>query len=51
MENLERQKRNDQKKKEVCKTLGYPLMEFFHDEEITKDLVLGKLRKAGIQIK
>ncbi|MBW8201893.1 hypothetical protein [Flagellimonas abyssi] len=49
-ENLERQKRNDQKKKEICKTLGYRLMEFFYDEEITKDLVLGKLRKAGIQI-
>lgn len=47
-ENLERQKTNDIRKKMICKNLGYELIEFFYDEEITKDLILRKLLKAGV---
>jgi len=46
--NLDKQKTNDKRKKELCKNLNYSLIEFFHYEEITKDLILKKLQKEEI---
>ena len=46
--NLEKQKLNDQRKRNICNDLGYNLIEFFYNEDITKDLILRKLNEEGI---
>ncbi len=47
-ENLNKQRLNDKRKKEICQELNYKLIEFLYNEDITKDLILRKLNNEGI---
>jgi len=44
-EGLKQRIANDKKKKRLCKQMGYQLIEFRYDENITEELVLKKLRR------
>ncbi|NMF57906.1 PDDEXK family nuclease [Pseudanabaena yagii] len=41
---LRKRKQNDQKKKELCKSLGYKLIEFRYDENLTEKRLQNKLK-------
>ncbi len=45
---LKKQKLKDKKKKEICKSLNYKLIEFRYDEDISKDLILRRLEENKI---
>lgn len=40
---LRKRKENDEKKKKICKSLGYKLIEFRHDENLTEEKLKKKL--------
>lgn len=42
---LRKREENDKRKKAICKQLGYTLIEFRHDEQLSEDKILLKLRK------
>ncbi|MGA1870820.1 MAG: hypothetical protein ACMUJM_19975 [bacterium] len=44
-EGLEKRKANDKRKKQLCKSLGYFLIEFKHNEELTEGYVKKKLQR------
>jgi len=39
---------NDQKKKHICNSLGYKLIEFHYDETLTEEVVVKRLKKFGV---
>lgn len=44
---LRKRKENDAKKKKICKSLGYKLIEFRYDENLTEEKIKKKLARVG----
>ncbi len=48
-EGLTKRLQNDRKKKKLCSALEYKLVEFFHNEHLTEEVVTRRLRQSGIE--